>query len=156
VVYYKYRPEIRKGVFFMKKTFKILGIIALTAMIGFSMTACPHDTSGPPTPEYFITVTGIPPTYNGMIGAVKLYPSDSPDAVTVYSTVEKIIGNSVTLPLFNWVEENPWLGSGSFKITIFIFENRNAAAQNPPNTKFKGSISEIAITEATTTIEWSF
>jgi len=138
----------------MKNPFKILGIIALSMITGFSMTACPHDAvSPPPMPEKFIIITDIDPTYNGMIGALKLYLPGS-SVAAVYSSEEKIINNSVTLPLYNWAGEDPWLGSGSFSITIFIFENRSAAAQKPPITKYKGSITEIAITEATTTIAW--
>jgi hypothetical protein len=141
----------------MKKTFKILGIIALTAAIGFSMTACPpEDTYSPPPPESFIIVTGMPSNYNGKIGAVKLYPIDSDDNVssnaTVYSTTEKINGNSVTLPLYNWTEENPWLGSGDFSITIFIFDNKTAMVNG--QTIYKGITTET-ITETTTIIEWS-
>jgi hypothetical protein len=142
----------------MKKTFKILGIIALTAAIGFSMTACPpEDTYSPPPPESFITVKDMPSNYNGKIGAVKLYPIDSSDGTvssnaTVYSTTEKINGNSVTLPLYNWAEENPWLGSGDFSITIFIFENKTALVNG--QTIYKGVTTET-ITETTTIIEWS-
>jgi len=142
----------RKRVFFMKKTFKILGIIALTAAIGFSMTACPpEETYTPPPPEKFITVTGIP--YTGKIGAVKLYPPDSSDVV-VYSTDEKISGDSVTFPLYNWADESPWLGNGDFSITIFIFENKTAVVNG--QIIYKGVTTEIAaITEPTTVIEWS-
>ena len=138
----------------MKKPFKILGIIALAAVTGFSMTACPSDgTDNAAMPEKFITVTTIPSTFNGMIGALKLYPINSSD-VTVYSTEEKISGNSVTLPLFNWEKEDPWLESGSYSITIFIFDNKAAAAQG--QTKYKGKTIEIVdITEKITTINWN-
>ncbi|MDR2575413.1 MAG: hypothetical protein LBC52_03115 [Treponema sp.] len=138
----------------MKKPFKISGIIAFVAVIGFSMTACPDDDTDnrAPKPENFIKVTDIDPAYNGKIGALKLYPINSSD-VTVYSTEEKISGNSGRFPLYNWKGENPWLGSGSYRITIFIFENRAEAAQ--AKTIYKGDITEIAINEKTTTIEWT-
>jgi hypothetical protein len=145
----------QKRVFIMKKTFKILGIIAFTALIGFSMTACPpEETEGPPPPEKFLTVTGIPSEHIGKIGAVKLYTPGSPPVVTVYSTMEKINGDSITFPLYNWAGENPWQGSGNYKITIFIFQDRKAAALGQPI--YKGvTTEEIVITEPTTAIEWS-
>jgi len=135
----------------MKNTFKISGIIALAAVIGFSMTACPDDKDPPAEPENFITVTGIPSGYNDMIGAVKLAPPDSSD-ITAYSTEEKIKSNSVTLPLFNWAEEDPWIGSGDYSITIFIFKDKTAAANGQ---KTYTGITENTITERITAIEWS-
>jgi len=138
----------------MKKTIKILGIIAFIAVIGFSMTACPTEgTNSPAKPEKYITVTGIPSTYNNMIGALKLYPIDNLSVVTVYSTEEKISGASVDLPLFNWAKEDPWLGSGNYSITIFIFKDKKDAAAG--QYRYKGVIAENTITETTTTIEWS-
>jgi hypothetical protein len=142
-----------KGVFFMKKPLKILGIIAFIAVIVFSMTACPAEgASSSAKPENFITVTEIPPGYNGMIGALKLYSPDS-SKVTVYSTEEKISGDSVTLPLFKWSNEDPWSGSGRYDISIFIFRDKKAAAAG--NYIYKGATTETSITEATTAIEWA-
>jgi hypothetical protein len=144
----------------MKKTFKILGIIALAAAIGFSMMACPTEgTSRPAPPEKFITVTTIPSTYNQKIGAVKLYPIDDPSnptvysGVTVYSTEEEIKGNSVELPLYNWGSEDPWHGSGSYRIALFIFNDKKAAAAGQPI--YEGFITEQSITETKTIIEWT-
>jgi len=67
-------PSVNSGIFinqflevFMKNTIKVLGIIALVALIGFSFAACKddtedtEDTSGGGT---FI-LTDIPETYNG-------------------------------------------------------------------------------------------
>jgi len=139
----------------MKKTFKILGIIAFIAVIGFSMTACPTEgTSNSAPPEKFIIVTNISSTYNQKIGAVKLYPIDDPTNPTVYSTEEEIKGNSVELPLYNWGKEDPWHGSGSYRIALFIFNDKKAAAAG--QTIYEGFIAEKSITEETkTTIEWT-
>jgi len=135
----------------MKNTLKISGIIALAAVIGFFMTACPDDKGGPAEPKSFITVTGMPPEYNGMIGAVKLFPPESSEPA-VFSTEEKISGDSVTLPLFNWKKENPWTGNGSYSITFFIFKDRTAATGGQKTYTVK---TEITITEANTAIEWT-
>jgi len=145
----------------MRKPFKILGIIAFIAVIGFSMTACDDDDTddSAPKPENFIKVTGIVPAYSGKIGALKLYPVSPDDdpaktpTVTVYSTEEIINVTSTTFPLYNWKNEKPWLGTGKFRITIFIFENRAAVVQG--TTIYKGETTEIVdITEKTTTINW--
>ena len=137
----------------MKKTIKILGIIAFIAVIGFSMTACPPEADNPAKPEKYITVTGIPPNYTNMIGALKLYPIGNPSVVTVYSTEEIISGTSVILPLFNWAKEDPWLGSGSYNITIFIFKDKKEATAG--QYRYKGVVENTAITETTTIIDWS-
>ena len=138
----------------MKKAFKILGIITFFAVIGFSMTACPTEgTNSPAKPEKYITVTGIPSTYNNMIGALKLYPIDNLSVVTVYSTEEIISGTSVILPLFNWAKEDPWLGSGNYRVAIFIFKDKKASSSG--DYIYKGATTETSITETTTTIEWS-
>jgi hypothetical protein len=53
------------GVFSMKRTFKVLGIIALLAIIGFSMAACSGDSTVAPTLTSLIMVeykAGVPPT----------------------------------------------------------------------------------------------
>ena len=135
----------------MKKTFKISGIIALAVVIGFFMTACPDDKGGPEEPKSFITVTGIPSDYIGKIAAVKLSPLNSSE-ITVYSTEEKINETSRELPLYNWADSKPWIGSGSFSITIFIFQDKTAAAGGQ---KTDAGIADITITEATTAIGWS-
>jgi len=143
----------------MRKTFKISGTVALVAVIGFFMTACPDDNGDSPAkPEYFITITDIPSAYNGMFGALKLFPPDPADPAVysskpaAFSTEVKISATSVTLPLFKWSNLDPWSGTGSYRITIYIFENRIAAANELY--KYVGKI-ENDITEKTTFIEWA-
>ena len=46
----------------MKNTLKFFGIIALLAVIGFSMVACDNGSTGP---EGTFTITNIPAEYNG-------------------------------------------------------------------------------------------
>ena len=51
----------------MKKTIKLFGIIALTAVFAFSMAACDNDASPDDNvaPGGTFTLTNIPSTYNG-------------------------------------------------------------------------------------------
>jgi len=138
----------------MKNIFKILGITAIITAIGFSITACGGGSDySVPEPKTFITVTDIPSAYNGMIGALVLYPSDSLE-IAVYSTEEKISGNSTVFPLFNYADEAPWEGSGSFRIAIIIFQDVSAAASG--QREYSGIIAEdTSITETTTVISWA-
>ena len=138
--------------FFMKKPFKILGIIALAAVTGFSMTACPDDKDDLPKPEFFITVTDIPSTYNGKYGVIILYTpasSEPPSALTAYSPMEKIKGTSIKVPLYN-KKDDPWSGSGIYRITILIFENTATETWT-----YAGVTPETSITEKTTAIAWN-
>jgi len=136
----------------MQKAFKILGIFALVAAIGFSMAACKGDSddnySDPP--RQFIEVTGIPSAYSNMVGALRLKSSG---VDTAYSTEEKIDVNSTIFPLFNWANERPWEGSGDFSITIYIFQNIEAAGNG--QVYARRIIDNTSISEGTTTIAWS-
>jgi len=82
----------------MKKTIKVFGIIAVIAIIGFSMAACDLNL-----PEDGLTVTGIPKDYNGkwafFYSANKgLYGAESIASGTY--TLVKISGESVNLPIW--------------------------------------------------------
>jgi hypothetical protein len=138
----------------MKKTFNIFGIIALVVAIGFSMAACSDvSTTSYPQPKQFITVTDIPPNYNGKYAFIVLSPPGSSD-ITAYSTREKINETSFKFPLYDWIKNKPWAGSGSYSIKILIYNN---GAMD--NLIYTGVISneneEVNITEKDTIIPWS-
>jgi len=135
----------------MKKAFKILGIIALVAAIGFSMAAC-KDSDDDPDPN-LITITGIPTSYVGKVGALMLSTSTS-SIYPVYS-IETIKGTSFSFPMKDWIHDSrPWDGSGSFGVTIFIFNDIEAARAG--NYIYAGVKPEnIEITEQTTALDWS-
>jgi hypothetical protein len=72
----------QKKRFFMKSLFKTLGIIAIAAVIGFSMTACPTDPPPPPATETApaaptgVTATAVSPNavflnWNAVSGATQ-------------------------------------------------------------------------------------
>jgi hypothetical protein len=137
----------------MKKTFKILGIIAIVAAIGFSLAACKGDSEPDPN---IITITGIPQIYVGKVGALMLSTSTSTN-YPVYS-IETITETSFSFPMKDWIHDSrPWDGSGSFGITIFIFNDIEAARNNNEDKSiYKGVIpGNTDITEQTTTLEWS-
>jgi hypothetical protein len=135
----------------MDKTYKIFGIIALVTVIGFSMTACKDSPSVHPNT---ITVSDIPSDYEGKFGTLLLYPfpitSSTP---TVYSMEEYING---TFSLYNWKKDDPWDGTGTFRITFLIYESVEAARID--QYIYSGVFEEgasISITEKNTDIEWS-
>ena len=80
----------------MKHLNKILGIVALIAVIGFSMTACGDDNGGVITVENTsgtINITGIPAEYNSYYVFGKGY--DYEDEVFYY-VASSISGNGIT------------------------------------------------------------
>jgi len=103
----------------MKKAFKILGITAFIAVIGFSMAACKEDDDSPTSPKQFIKVEGIPSTYNKKY-AILILSTPGESNIIAYSSME-IIGNTYTFPLYN--REKPWEGNGDFGLKILIFDN---------------------------------
>jgi hypothetical protein len=143
----------------MKKAFKILAamrsiaIIALTAAIGFSVAACKSESEPDPN---LITITGIPQIYVGKVGALML--STSSDKIYPVYSIETINGTSFSFPMKDWIHDSrPWDGSGSFGITIFIFNNIEDARDNKTDKSiYKGVISgNTDITEKTIEITWS-
>jgi hypothetical protein len=132
----------------MKKICKILGIIAIIAAIGFSMTACKDDEDFPDPPKQFLTVEGIPSPYINKYGIILLTPPNSTD-INVYSALEKINSTSISFPLYIRENNAPWEGSGNFCVKILIFEN--AATEQRT---YQGVIESTNIT-ASTVITWS-
>jgi len=140
----------------MKKTYKIWGIIALTAVIGFLMAAC-NDSASTPAPKRFITVTGIHNTYIGKFGTILLYPypinSSTP---TVYSM--ETISETTEFSLLNWKRDDPWSGKGNFRVTFLIYDSVDMANNYPSQYIYAGVLAEntsIKIEEKYTDMEWS-
>ena len=135
----------------MKGNIKIFGIIALSAVIVFSMTACPNEPSPPPEPKYFITVTGIPSTHDGKYGIVLLsQPGPSDPIYTAWSLRQKIKGTSYKFPLYNHLSSDPWSGSGEYRLNILIFQDNYAQ-----DLMYSGIITQTSITETNTAIAWA-
>jgi hypothetical protein len=96
----------------MKNTMKLFGVIALVAVIGFSMAGCepePGDTpEGSPEGGGTFTLTGIPAEYNGKYAMLWGEPRvgiASINLKTLSGTLPQIANGSVDLPM--------WVMSGS-------------------------------------------
>ena len=127
-----------------KSIFKLFGIIALVALVGFSMTAC--DSSNESGPQTTVTVTGIPSEYNGMLAFITV---DIPNGHDGWN-MATISGGSATFPLLDWRDDKPYSVSGDYMVIIFIFTDLN----NFANSVYDGFIMSKRIQE-NTIIEWS-
>jgi hypothetical protein len=131
----------------MKKTFKILGIIALVVAIWFSMAACKSGDNYPDPPKQFIIVGDIPEIYKNKYGFIVLSPPDSTEII-IYSSMERINTTS-TFSLYIWGEDDPWEGSGNFCVKILIYESTTTE-----NWTYAGVTEAMNITEKNTNISW--
>jgi hypothetical protein len=108
--------------FFMKNTVKLFGIIALVAVIGFSMAGCDMDESASST-DGRLTITGLS-SYNGW--KMWLSSSDADNEADSLHLMSKndptapdigeisITGNSVTV--YVW---KPWIREGEGKSNLW-------------------------------------
>ena len=100
----------------MRNCIKLLGIIALAAVIGFSMTGCPADDNGGGGGggAKKITITGITGSYDM---AMVMLMSEEEGGVA--GGMGAISGGSVTVNLQN-EDGTAFTGSGSFYVTLML------------------------------------
>ena len=108
----------------MKNLYKMIGITALVAVIGFSMTACGGGGGGAPAAvAKSITITGI----SGLTDVDQVFISNDQDGMVVIAGNENvtIYGGSVTVKLFTPVDSDgfeftttAYTGSGSYYVAI--------------------------------------
>jgi len=114
----------------MKNTFKVLGIIALLAIIGFSMAACDNGSTSSGKPSFEGTWTGT--KYDGyeryeFKGAeYKIYRNDKLDENGTFTHDETSITFTVLALNYNgtWLDYNkgPWLWGTEKRIVIRNYE----------------------------------
>ena len=164
----------------MKKTVKLLGLLAFVAAIVFSMTAatCGSKTAQSTSSSVSetadskaastsggsessssgggITVTGIPSQYNGQyatagVHGLPLYGAQS--FSNPFWILPRISNGTVTIPLWNGQEFTRWYGSATGTILVQI---RTAAnAQTNPTAVDRRLFSSVTITNGDATIAWS-
>jgi hypothetical protein len=103
----------------MKNCFKLLGVVALAAVIGFSVTGCPADDDGGgggggSGGAKKITITGITGSYD--MAMVLLMSEEEGGSA---GGMGAISGGSVTVDLQN-EDESAFTGSGSFYVMLII------------------------------------
>jgi hypothetical protein len=133
----------------MKNVFKFLGIIALVAVIGFSMAAC-GDGDGGGGGGGGLTITGIPANLNGK------YAIAAPMTGSIIAAAEvtqnsakggKISGGSVKLKVFNPQDGSAYTGNdtvASLMVMIYDEESINEDIDEPVAV---GMISSVTFTK---------
>jgi len=121
----------------MKKAFKLFGIIALLAVIGFSMAACDNGTTDA---EGTFTITNIPAEYNGKYASFIAYTS-SKEIWGVQFTesdlmaLTKISNGKAVIPLLDGNTGDTYKGNDTFvtadkqgEVGVLIFETATVAS----------------------------
>jgi len=100
----------------MKNNFKLFGIIAMVAVIGFSVISCGNNDSNDDGPVR-ITVTGLE-NYNGWV--IEVYLSDGYFWAHGYPE-ERIANGSGTADLLDTETELPFTRTGLFFVGLELF-----------------------------------
>jgi hypothetical protein len=118
----------------MKNTIKLFAIIAMTAVIGLSMTACNLDPGDDGVPKY-LTITGVPTTgttvpTTGNV-AVGLADVSTGGKTTLVAYSEVPVAGTLEIPLLSYKKGNgePFTGTGEFFI-LLIFDNNTKDNDN--------------------------
>jgi hypothetical protein len=135
----------------MKNTLKIIGIVALVAVAGFSMAACGGGGGGSiGDSAKSITITDITgKTGEALIGILADWSSSDITAVEF----KNISGNSVTVNLLT-SSASPWTGSGSYYIMV-IFNASEPTETTYVYTNGTASLQKYNISSANSTIAFS-
>jgi hypothetical protein len=123
----------------MKNTIKVLGIIALVAVIGFSMAACGNDdgggggggTGGGGT----FTLTDIPAKYNGKyawLAGGALRGADKVEPYSVYVDKNTRISNGkASIPMWDISGERYFGNDTITQVNIFLCEEVDSYSGTP-------------------------
>jgi hypothetical protein len=139
----------------MKNVFKILGIIALAAVIVFSMTACDNGSNGSNDNggggggggggAKSIKVTGL----DGYYGySYQLGLASSVNNLLAQNLVAfaegTIRSGTQTAPLLDYNTGNPWTGSGSYFVGVYL--NGQPLVTNSKKS-FNSSVTTLSIND---------
>ena len=131
----------------MKNTFRVLGIIALLAVVGFSMAACGGDSGGDNSDPKTIKITDVPSNWKGQIQVAifsDFKTSGIPDFVA--SGVYAFSGGVINADL------SPFTGSGEYYVTI---QTSNSTRDGYVYFGSGSSPVKVRINEALTTLSFN-
>jgi len=147
----------------MRNTFKLFGIIVLTAIIGFSMAAC-DDGPGYSGPIGTLTITGVPAnlvqnvgSYGGSVG---IYPAGTDagqallgigqQAKATFEYAESTqTGSTYTVTVTLLTAANTtWTGSGNYRVLVVIGTSDTAGVAYGANVNFSSGSATIAFGSA--------
>jgi hypothetical protein len=156
----------QKGVFQMKNTFKLFGLIAILAVIGVSMTACPAVDEGDDGIPKTLIITGIGTTQTTTltVGIADVDTKKKKTELVAYNQVSPqsgTFGDSVTIPLLSYVKGDgePYTGTGDYFI-VLIFDGPTTGDNDDITYMYTGTVggtqpSKCSITKPTTTVAFN-
>jgi hypothetical protein len=133
------------------KNIKLLAIIAIVAVFGFTFIACGPDEEEEYVltgDERAITVTGIPTTYNGKFGYVGISPI-SGTGVSAVSLPEPITNTNLSMDLYE-TQKKRFTGTGDFMVIFSIITDED----DLDSEIYSGYVSSKSITEVITYISF--
>jgi hypothetical protein len=144
---------IAKGVFSMKNTIKFWGVIALVAVIVFSMAACKLEEEDPPIPtttniaeQTVITVTGLE-AFNGKYAYAGI-------SMSGYSGLGLCLPQQITATgsmTFEMIDENLKMVSVSGSCTVILIITETS---EPKSTSYFEGVCIKSLSKGTTTIPY--
>jgi len=160
----------------MKNVFKVLGIIALAAVIGFSMAACGGGDGGGDSGGGggtgggggggggTFTLTGIPSTYNGKYALLSV-SGDNPAIIgaqtinlsTDFVTLPVISNGSVSIPLWTLTSSGTAVTrySGNHTIGVDIVISKIQSFTSNPDITDEITFASVTFSNGSATRSWS-
>jgi len=144
----------------MKNTFKLFAIIAMVALIAFSMAACGEKDPGDDGVAKTLIINGITGETGTVMVGVAYQKANSKNDPQLVAVGQADYAASVTIPLVSTTTQVQFTGSGGFYI-ILVFEGPTAA-NDDDSTYYYGGDGGLAIPltipkgQGTTTIPFSF
>jgi len=153
----------------MKQTYKVLGVIAIAAVIGFSMAACGKGGKGDDGGgSGGFTLTGIPSEYNGKYAAIFVTGLTGDSKLTLFgvqtigdkppesATLPRISNGKVTIPMWqakNEIRER-YFGDDTATFIVGIIESLNYS-QNGKDYSATHMFQGITFKNGSATKAWS-
>ena len=161
--------ESQKGVFQMKNTFKLFGIIAMTAVIVLSMAAC--GDLGDDKVDKYLVITGIPdndPTdssvlLKGKLITVAICDNNQRGDFKMIALNQSNFAKDVKIPLLSGNEQKKgeaYTGTGKYFVYLFFDLNDPDKLDDDYVYAYTGSATgrtqyRVEIIEPTTTLDFS-
>ena len=129
-------------------------ILTLILVLTGCVTTTPATSPQNAGPQLKITVTGIPPEYNGKLGWIQLDTGSSDDDPSVAWAMGNINSASITFNILDWDTDQPYNKNGNYYVTFFLWEDIDAASAQGVEALWQGIIVSKDIGERTS-IEFS-